>query len=476
MYRIGIKPDYRIPSSEGDFATALNREIAAASADGGGQVVIPDGGQEYLITTPIIIRSNVELVGFGRSKLKLADEANCNIIETLDFQTATGTDTTAVPSGFQIRGVKVDGNSANNDTPGSNEGHGIAIYGRDFVVEDVFVEDTKRTGLWTEYSSSGTSPYNARVTRVTVDSPGEHGWFNDCSDLHFTSVNIKSASQTTDNTYDAVHFTSAVRGSVLNTWRGGGASNTHRYSVYSEGGCIISNLSLETAKTAQVYLNGDNNRLTNLWSYNLLGGDHIVDLGDFNSVTALITQGGLGVTTAYGLVIQGANTWGATHEITTSATLAGLVNFVSSAGGNRITGRCREINNPLVNGTPNASDIVEITADGSSDGENVSYSKWASRPGTLSAAGSSSQGDATLIETTVTRVFSDNAVRGVRLPDAVEGLHFYLGNTGANAAQVYPATGDNFIGAAANAAITLAADSSMHVVCHSGTEWTYLTS
>ena len=469
-------PDY---GAHGDPGAAINAAIAAISTAGGGRLVIPNTGSDIEISQKIVMRSNVHLQGDMKPRIKLADGVNDTVIEGLDFLTLTGGNTTAALENFSIRGLIIDGNQANNTSPAATAGHGIAVYGRDFVIDDCYIVDTYRTGLWTEYADSGTSPYNGRVSQLTIDSAQEHGWYNEVSDCHFDRVNILSASQKTDNTYDALRTTKALIGTNYSCWRKGTDSNTHRYGLYSEDGSRITNLSIETAKTNAIYLNGDFNNISNARSYNLLGGDHLLITGDFNKVDLTVSQGGLGVTTAYACVIgtgASSNVWACDVDVITSGTLAGLFNLTDSEGGNRFTGRSRDLNNNPINGVPNASDIVTIATDDGTSSENYSYFKIGAQTGTVAAAGSSSQGDATLIEASVTRVFSDNAVRGVRLPAVSPGAMFMLTNAGANSSEVYPATGENFQGSAANAALTLAQDGRILAIGTNNSEWAYFVS
>ena len=88
----------------------------------------------------------------------------------------------------------------------------------------------------------------------------------------------------------------------------------------------------------------------------------------------------------------------------------------------------------------------------------------------ITAAGST-QGTATALTETVNVVTTASANQGVKLKTAVAGLKVEIyNNTSANI-KVYPNTSDTIDGGSANAAKTLAARSSMILVCSNPTDW-----
>ena len=72
--------------------------------------------------------------------------------------------------------------------------------------------------------------------------------------------------------------------------------------------------------------------------------------------------------------------------------------------------------------------------------------------GSITAAGTSSQGNATAVESIVALVTtSANNNKGVRLPPGVDGaVHVLVNLTGGNSVKVWPATGEKIEGAGAN--------------------------
>ncbi len=144
---------------------AIQNAIATASAEGGGTVDLAGG---TFITKKITLPTGVKLRGSGRNAtiLQLANSINDNLIETTDFATLTGTDTTSTPYGFGVESMTLDGNK-NNQTGTS---HCLAIYGYGYDLDDVVLRNARDYGLWTEWGSASDflapDGMEAFVTRV----------------------------------------------------------------------------------------------------------------------------------------------------------------------------------------------------------------------------------------------------------------------------------------------------------------------
>lgn len=92
----------------------------------------------------------------------------------------------------------------------------------------------------------------------------------------------------------------------------------------------------------------------------------------------------------------------------------------------------------------------------------------------ISAAGAN-QGAATALDyTTYQRVTTVAASTGVRLPAAVVGANIFVFNVGANALNVYPATGEVINSLAANTALSVAATKGAEFVCCVAGSWNAL--
>jgi hypothetical protein len=90
----------------------------------------------------------------------------------------------------------------------------------------------------------------------------------------------------------------------------------------------------------------------------------------------------------------------------------------------------------------------------------------------LASAGST-QSDAAAVSGAVPfyNVSGGDGTKGVVLPVAVAGTELAVYNAGAGILKIYPATGGAINGAAANAALSLAAKGTSRLVCLDGTNW-----
>lgn len=138
-----------------DDSTAIQSAIDAVYAAGGGIVFFPAG--TYVIGTTLEINDNVILKGEGHlaTILKAADGLNDDVVRTADFSTQTGNnywfvDTEGVHHGFGIVSLGIDGNKANNTS-----GCGIKIFGKRYVIDNVFIRDCADRGFYSETGTKG---------------------------------------------------------------------------------------------------------------------------------------------------------------------------------------------------------------------------------------------------------------------------------------------------------------------------------
>jgi hypothetical protein len=481
---IGALPALSVyEATDSGIQQAINRAIDIVADLGGGAVILPNEGAVYAATGGIVLKTGVHLVGIGRPTIRLANGVNKSLIEGEDFLTLSGTNSGLGLSNASLCNFILDANRANNTGPGTNEGHCVALFGRDFLLQDLLIKNARRRGLHTEYgnSSVGVSPFNARLRGVTIDTAGEEGWYNKVSDLHLDSVNIRSAGQNTDNSFDAIYLgaSGGVRGVNLNVWRGGGgASTTHRYSLNIEGGAsTIQGLNLETAKTANLRLASNRNSITGLVSYNMLTGaafHGIVD-GNSNTLDMIVQSGGVSgeATTAYGVKLGDANAVSSNKiHVAMTGHSGGLVNFANSDGLNEVTGQIyRPTGGAFYTGTVHATDTVDITASGATNTEQASYSKKAGSGGSITPVGTTQAG-AALLRHTVNRVYTTSSSNDATLlPKAAPGLELTVSNIGTVTISVFPNGSDNHQGLAASAAYTIPAGESRIFTAHSSTEW-----
>lgn len=102
------------------------------------------------------------------------------------------------------------------------------------------------------------------------------------------------------------------------------------------------------------------------------------------------------------------------------------------------------------------------------------FTFWQNTGTGASAYAGGGQANATQITskwTIFTGVASDND--SAKLPSALADLHYMIANVGANNLALYPASGENFNGLAANTAINVPVNTYMEVLCGTAGTWYY---
>jgi hypothetical protein len=354
--------DEYLPTDAG-FASAINKAIAKANARGGGAVVIPNLGTNYSLEAKVTLLPNVLLEGVGMPTLRLASGVNNTVIEGQNFASLVGTSSTAGVSAFGLRGLIVDGNVAQNGSPAAGAGHGVAFVGRDFILEDLTIQNVRRVGLWNEYAmgGSGNSPYAGRIQNLRVDGAGEHGWVHAVSDAHVSGVKIREASQTTPGVSDAIWLRTSIRLCNVNIWSSIGLGRYTRRGIFVDAdGCAIDNADVETAGETLMYIDATDSRITNMHLYNAVtpATRALVVAGPRNNIQGKISRGAVGLATVVPVVIGdgGGTTLQNKIDVIISDFDGAIIDVTNSNGTNEINlfGECRTLT-PVV-GTPQISD------------------------------------------------------------------------------------------------------------------------
>lgn len=140
-----------LPSGDTSGATdvaAINAAITTANSSSGGTVQLQAG--TYWINAPIILRSNVTLQGTGavNTVVKTTAASNCDVLQGTGFSGLTLSGTAPFAGGVSgsiVRDLLIDGNSANQTTPG----YGYRVYGFANFVRNVIIRNCL-TGIWHE--------------------------------------------------------------------------------------------------------------------------------------------------------------------------------------------------------------------------------------------------------------------------------------------------------------------------------------
>lgn len=134
--------------------------------------------------------------------------------------------------------------------------------------------------------------------------------------------------------------------------------------------------------------------------------------------------------------------------------------------------------NPLTNLIANLKFALFV---GNSDNYHATYDvvgKWVSIFQSVTTSITAYAGGGQANATSLTNKFNfvtTCATRGdsVKVPAALQGMHMFVINQGAQMCSIYPQTGENFNGKAANAAISLPVNTYMEVFCETDGVWQY---
>ena len=164
------------PATGTDYAN-LTARIAACDAGGGGTVAC-EPGQTYVVASTLVLPSKV-ILDLNGSTLKLADGANCDVIQSENFGALVGSNSwfvsEGVPVGFGVINGAIDGNSANNTS-----GRGLAFYGKRYMLDDLIIHDTAETAWYSEAGAKGGQESvedlpETTIGRVWIRNTGGHG-------------------------------------------------------------------------------------------------------------------------------------------------------------------------------------------------------------------------------------------------------------------------------------------------------------
>ena len=165
---------------------SLIPSIAAVSAEGGG--VITFYGGLYVTSGTIILRRGVILQGVtGQTRIKLADNANCNVVDSYrfdDFRAASVGSITEDPDYTQdygLRGLTIDANAQGQST--ANLLFGVRMYGRRLTLENCVIAFTKGVGLHTCAFGAHAGSYDydetktpGKIDQVEVVYSNDESW------------------------------------------------------------------------------------------------------------------------------------------------------------------------------------------------------------------------------------------------------------------------------------------------------------
>lgn len=240
-------PDYKL-TPEINWEGAFNRAIAT-----GKEVYVPAG--TYTVATPIILQTGTTIRGAGRgiATIKLANGANCDVIQTQGAYSLFGTQTQAGVLRWKISDLTIDGNRANQTTlvgNGRDSVNGIASYGAAWTIHCVIIQNCLGNGLRTEHAQGGGAQDDLTldIYKLAIDTCGRNGWdFAGPHDGHVVMLEVIDAGQDADNTFYGVktYKSGAAKWLHFHGWHRAAATNRVAYQFYGNGANTITTSDFE---------------------------------------------------------------------------------------------------------------------------------------------------------------------------------------------------------------------------------------
>ena len=218
-----------------------------------------------------------------------------------------------------------------------------------------------------------------------------------------------------------------------------------------------------SATTAGTVTTAAQPNITSVGTLTSLGVNGTITAVAFTANTGIFTGNGAGLTNIAGANVTGAVSYATTANSVAGANVSGTVSSATTAG--TVTTAAQ----------PNITSVGTLTSlsvSGNISSANLTTSGYTFvSVGTGISAAGTVQGNATVIAKQINVVSTVASGAGVVLPSAVAGMTIYITNTSANSLLVYPASGGAINSLATNAAITQAANSTLHYIAPTTTQW-----
>ena len=219
--------------------------------------------------------------------------------------------------------------------------------------------------------------------------------------------------------------------------------------------------------TANYYI-GNGSNLSGIAGGNVSGA--VAYATTANSVAGANVSGAVGLATyattansVAGANVSGAVTYATTANSVAGANVSGTVSSATTAG---------TVTTAAQPNITSVGTLTSLTVSGNISSANLTTSGYTfASVGTGISAAGTVQGNATVIAKQINVVSTVASGAGVVLPAAVAGMTIYITNTTANSLLVYPASGGAINSLATNAALTQAANSTIHYIAPTTTQW-----
>jgi hypothetical protein len=340
-----------------DDTAAIQAAIDAASASGGGMVLVPGG---VYLTRTLTIASRVHLVGAGieAAILRLRPDTNDDLIRSHQFAGLTGTNRPQGPYNWSIRDLTLDGNRARNA-----KGHGLRLYAWGYLLQNLRIRQCAQAGISSEWSTADPEEsrdglktpgdsMEAQLVNIKVHHCGAGGIvFRGPHDSQFVNCVVYGTKTAGIHVQHGKAF-SATGCQFVNCHVWGG----HEYAWKIEAGYVtLDNCMGEWASTAQVLINDDDTTLSGCRFFGNPKAKHVgIEIGSSDRVV-------------YGTQIDARMA-----DLT-----GGALKFTNEGGSSKIKALIYQKSGLPYSGRPASDSLLEIAVNGV---ENGSYTRLTKGP------------------------------------------------------------------------------------------------